>query len=127
VGGILWTIVYDSIYAFQDREFDKKLGLRSTAIEMEHDPHRILSVLAASSVSCFALGGLAAGLAAPFYLGLGGVAAHYIWQIKTLDTESRQSCWDRFQSNRWLGLLLVISILAGRFYKPKSKEANETQ
>jgi 4-hydroxybenzoate polyprenyltransferase len=32
IGGILWTIVYDSIYAFQDREFDKKLGLNSTAI-----------------------------------------------------------------------------------------------
>ena len=79
IGGILWTIVYDSIYAFQDRAFDKKLGLRSTAIEMEHDPHRILSVLAASSVGCFAIGGAAAGLAAPFYLGLGGVAAHYAW------------------------------------------------
>jgi hypothetical protein len=46
---------------------------------MEHDPHRILSVLAASSVGCFAIGGAAAGLAAPFYLGLGGVAAHYAW------------------------------------------------
>ena len=22
-GGVLWTIVYDSIYAFQDRDFDK--------------------------------------------------------------------------------------------------------
>ena len=63
---------------------------------MEHDPYRILSVLAASSVGCFAIGGAAAGLAAPFYLGLGGVAAHYAWQIKTLDTESRESCWDRF-------------------------------
>ena len=46
---------------------------------MEHDPYRILSVLAASSVGCFAIGGAAAGLAAPFYLGLGGVAAHYAW------------------------------------------------
>lgn len=93
---MLWTIVYDSIYAFQDREFDKKLGLRSTAIEMEHDPHRILSFLAASSVGCFALGGAMAGLAAPYFLGLSGVAAHYAWQIKTLDIESRTSCWDRF-------------------------------
>lgn len=38
LGGVLWTIVYDSIYAFQDRAFDKKLGLRSTAIEMENHP-----------------------------------------------------------------------------------------
>ena len=114
VGGLLWTIVYDSIYAFQDREFDKKLGLRSTAIEMEHNPYQILSALAATSVGCFAMGGVTAGLATPYFIGLSGVAAHYTWQIKTLDIESRESCWERFQSNRWLGLLLVASIMAGR-------------
>lgn len=27
IGGILWTLIYDSIYAFSDREFDKKLKL----------------------------------------------------------------------------------------------------
>ena len=63
---------------------------------MEHAPHKILSILAATSVGFFALGGASAGLAAPFYIGLGGVAAHYAWQIKTLDIESRTSCWDRF-------------------------------
>jgi len=89
LGGILWTIVYDSIYAFQDREFDKKLGLNSTAIQMEHDPHRILAALSAASVACFGLGGMAAGLAPIYYAGLSGVAAHYAWQIKTLDTEDR--------------------------------------
>jgi len=62
VGGILWTIVYDSIYAFQDRKFDKKLNLNSTAIQMEHNPHTILAGLAATSVGCFATGGLMAGL-----------------------------------------------------------------
>jgi len=46
---------------------------------MEHAPHKILSALAATSVGFFALGGLAASLASPFYVGLGGVAAHYAW------------------------------------------------
>lgn len=81
---------------------------------MEHNPHQILTVLAAASVGCFALGGVTAGLATPYFIGLTGVAAHYAWQIKTLDIESRESCWARFQSNRWLGLLLVASIIAGR-------------
>jgi hypothetical protein len=56
---------------------------------MEHNPHLILSTLAAASVGCFAVGGLAAGLSTPFFLGLTGVASHYAWQIKTLDIESR--------------------------------------
>jgi len=79
LGGILWTVVYDSIYAFQDREFDKKLNLRSTAIEMEHNPHKILTGLAAASVGCFAVGGFTAGLGLPFYMSLAGVSGHYAW------------------------------------------------
>lgn len=31
-GAILWTVIYDTIYAFQDREFDKRLNLNSSAI-----------------------------------------------------------------------------------------------
>ena len=83
---------------------------------MEKKPKETLTVLAAASTGLFALGGMQAGLAAPFYLGLGGVGAHYAWQISTLDIEDRQSCWDRFQSNRWLGLLLTFSIMAGRYH-----------
>ena len=58
LGGVLWTVIYDSIYAFQDREFDKKLGLRSTAIEMENRPKETLTALAAMSTGLFALGGV---------------------------------------------------------------------
>ena len=46
---------------------------------MEKRPKETLSVLAASSVGLFALGGVNAGLALPYFLGLGGVAAHYAW------------------------------------------------
>ncbi len=116
LGGIFWTIVYDSIYAFQDREFDKKLNLRSTAIEMEHNPNQILTGLAAASVGCFTIGGISAGLSLPFYLSLLGVTGHYAWQIKTLDIENRESCWNRFQSNRWLGLMLLAGIVAGKSF-----------
>lgn len=58
LGGVLWTIIYDSIYAFQDREFDKKLNLRSTAIEMENRPKETLTALAVASTGLFALGGV---------------------------------------------------------------------
>jgi 4-hydroxybenzoate polyprenyltransferase len=30
--GVSWTLVYDTVYAFQDISDDKKLGLKSTAI-----------------------------------------------------------------------------------------------
>lgn len=46
---------------------------------MENRPKEILSILSATSVGLFALGGINAGLGIPYFLGLGGVAAHYAW------------------------------------------------
>ena len=31
-GGVLWTLVYDSIYAHQDKADDARVGIRSTAL-----------------------------------------------------------------------------------------------
>jgi hypothetical protein len=46
---------------------------------MEHAPKQILSGLALLSTCLFALGGVNASLAKPFFIGLGGVAMHYAW------------------------------------------------
>ena len=80
LGGVLWTMVYDTIYAFQDREFDKKLGLRSTAIEIEKHPKKSLAALASLSTVLFSIGGLNAGIVNPVFItGMAAVSAHYAW------------------------------------------------
>lgn len=114
IGGIIWTIIYDSIYAFQDRKFDKSLKLQSAAIAFENYPKEILSVLSTISVGCFLLGGYNAGLNPMFYAGLSAVATHYAWQIKSLDIEDPKKCWDLFTSNRYLGLILTFAIILGK-------------
>jgi len=81
---------------------------------MENAPKQALSALALASTGMFALGGIAAGLTTPFYLGLFGVAIHYSWQISTLDIDNRDNCWQRFKANRYLGLMLALAILAGK-------------
>jgi 4-hydroxybenzoate polyprenyltransferase len=81
---------------------------------MEHAPKTNLSVLAATSTALFALGGFNAGMTLPFYLGLTGVAVHYAWQISSLDVNSRENCWNRFKANRYLGLMLMLAIAAGK-------------
>lgn len=79
IGGVLWTIVYDTIYAFQDRAFDKSLGLKSAAITFENHPKAILTAISLLSVASFLVGGINAGLGSPFFVGLAGVLGHYLW------------------------------------------------
>ena len=37
-GAIFWTMVYDTVYAFQDINDDKKIGVKSLAIKIEKNP-----------------------------------------------------------------------------------------
>jgi 4-hydroxybenzoate polyprenyltransferase len=90
------------------------LGLQSAAITFENHPKAILGGISALSVACFALGGYNAALGSAFYCGLSAVAAHYAWQIKTLDIDDPKKCWGLFTSNRYLGLILALAIVAGK-------------
>ena len=92
VGGICWTLVYDTIYAFQDRAHDKRLGLNSAAIAFEKHPRLILGGISLLSMGSFLIGGLAAGLGPGYFAGLMAVAAHYGWQIYKLDIDNSKRC-----------------------------------
>jgi 4-hydroxybenzoate polyprenyltransferase len=70
--------------------------------------------LSALSVGLFALGGINACLGNAYFVGLSGVAAHYAWQMSTLKIDNAEKCWDLFQSNRYLGLILAVAIVFGK-------------
>ncbi|KAL3928240.1 MAG: hypothetical protein SGARI_005099 [Bacillariaceae sp.] len=59
--GVAWTMVYDTIYANQDKEDDAKLGLKSTALTFGSDgdtkQKQILNAFAAMACSGWLLSG----------------------------------------------------------------------
>jgi 4-hydroxybenzoate polyprenyltransferase len=73
-----------------------------------------LSAISALSVGCFLIGGINAGLGAPYFAGLAAVTSHYVWQLYTLDINNPKKCWDIFTANRYLGLLLTVAIILGK-------------
>lgn len=112
VGCILWTIGYDTIYAHQDKEDDEVLGLKSTALRFgEHTQRWLIAFYGGAVVLWVGAGYLAgAGLIAAAALAL--VAAHFVWQVRTLDISDPQNCLVRFRSNCTVGWLLVTGLLA---------------
>ena len=40
--------------------------------------------------------------------------AHLVWQLQTADFDDSPNCLTRFRSNRDLGLLVLMALLAGR-------------
>jgi len=70
VGGIAWTIGYDTIYAHQDKEDDVMIGVKSTALRFgEATPTWLSGFFAAASLFA-GLAAAVAGLGFGFWLGL---------------------------------------------------------
>ncbi|CDR42827.1 hypothetical protein NBRC10512_006653 [Rhodotorula toruloides] len=106
-GSIAWTIVYDTIYAHQDKVDDVKAGVKSTALLFAERSRPILTAFSASFISLLALSGYLNAQGPAFYaLSVGGAAAHLAWQLRNADLDSRESCWEMFKSNRDLGAIV---------------------
>jgi 4-hydroxybenzoate polyprenyltransferase len=79
-------MVYDTLYAHQDKKDDARLGLHSTALTFgEEGTKPILRGFSALMVGGLTLAGIQADLAWPFFAGTGMTAAHLLWQIRTAD------------------------------------------
>ena len=113
-GAACWTVVYDTIYAHQDRKDDAKLGLKSTALLFGASTVPILSAVSVAAGALWTVSGLAAGLAAPYYAAVAASTAHMLWQVTTADYEDRTSLTRRFVSNQWIGFVMLLGIVAGK-------------
>ncbi|KAG7355245.1 UbiA prenyltransferase family-domain containing protein [Nitzschia inconspicua] len=130
VSGIAWTMVYDTIYANQDKEDDAAIGLHSTALTFgsngDEQQKRILHGFAALAYTGWLLSGYnlyvsdlaswnTTNLAALGVYGVGVSSAygHLIWQIHTADFNNPHNLAERFRSNSVVGAIVFVSIVAG--------------
>ena len=113
-GGIAWTMVYDTIYAHQDKEDDALIGVRSTALLFGGASRRWLAGFALLTVALLAAALAAAGVAWPGWLGLGLVALHLAWQVAAVDFARPADCLAKFRANRWLGWMLFLGLVGAR-------------
>jgi 4-hydroxybenzoate polyprenyltransferase len=110
IGGVFWTLGYDTIYAFQDKEDDALAGIKSTA-RLFGDKSRIaVAACYALALLFFAAAALAGGVNAALIIL---PAAHAAWQLLAWDMTRPDSALRIFRSNRifgWLMLLLYAGI-----------------
>ncbi|KXG31416.1 4-hydroxybenzoate polyprenyltransferase, mitochondrial isoform X2 [Sorghum bicolor] len=112
--GICWTLVYDTIYAHQDKEDDLKVGVKSTALRFGDLTKYWIGGFGAACIGSLALSGYNADLGWPYYPFLVAAAAQLGWQVSTVDLSSRSDCNMKFVSNKWFGALVFSGILFGR-------------
>ncbi|KAJ4710427.1 4-hydroxybenzoate polyprenyltransferase, mitochondrial [Melia azedarach] len=114
ISGVFWTLVYDTIYAHQDKEDDLKVGVKSTALRFGDSTKEWITGFGIACISSLALSGFNAGIGWPYYAFLAAASGHLGWQMWTVDLSSRADCNRKFVSNKWFGALVFSGILFGR-------------
>lgn len=116
-GNLAWTVAYDTQYAIADREYDLKIGVKSTAILFGRYDIQIISALQAISILLIAVALWLENLLIPFGLAaLIVVALDFIYQwFKTRD-KNPQLCFWAFRHNRWIGFIIFSGIFLALWY-----------
>ncbi|KAK7247114.1 hypothetical protein RIF29_41991 [Crotalaria pallida] len=112
--GVCWTLVYDTIYAHQDKEDDLKVGVKSTALRFGDSTKEWITGFGIACLGNLALSGFNAEIGWPYYAFLAAASGQLCWQILTVDLSSRADCNRKFVSNKWFGAIIFGGILAGR-------------
>ncbi|RZJ05271.1 MAG: 4-hydroxybenzoate octaprenyltransferase [Brevundimonas sp.] len=113
LGGVFWTLGYDTIYALQDIEDDAMVGVKSSARRLGADVGKGVGGFYAAAAVLAGLAGWTAGLGPLFWLGLAGYALHLALQVRRLRREDGALALKLFKSNREAGLILLSAIILG--------------
>mgnify|MGYP000745890728 FL=1 len=113
IGGIFWTLGYDTIYAHQDREEDKIIGVKSTALRLGSNTYRWILVFYGSSLLFYLAAGWYSNMGFWFYPGMLFAGVHFIYQYISLDIDNREICLKIFKSNHHFGIIVFISLIIG--------------
>jgi len=112
LGGIFWTLGYDTIYAHQDMADDARIGVKSTALRFGDYSVRWVTGFYAMAWFCWVAAAVGVTMASRngsvmMALWMVPAAMHFLWQIRTWRPDDPASALVIFRSNRWLGWLAL--------------------
>ena len=112
VANVFWAIAYDTVYAMVDREDDRKIGIRTSAILFGR--FDVLAVMASYAAFLLTLTGvgLKFGVGPYYWLGIAGAGVLVIWQYRMIRSRNPDDCLRAFRHNSWIGAAVFAGILA---------------
>lgn len=108
---VVWAVIYDTMYAMADREDDRRIGVRSTALLFGAADLFILGLLMVVMVMGLVLAGQESDLGAWYLAAVAVVAvqlARQHWRIRQRDPAA---CLAAFRDNHALGATLFAGIV----------------
>jgi 4-hydroxybenzoate polyprenyltransferase len=111
----LWSVIYDTLYAMVDRDDDKLVGVKSTAILFGRFDLLIIGILMALMIVLLSSLGIFLELSWPWFLAVFIALALFSRQLFNSRNRDRDACFKAFLNNNWVGFVIFLG-LAGHFW-----------
>ncbi|KAK9469777.1 UbiA prenyltransferase family [Lipomyces arxii] len=108
--GICWTMVYDTIYAHQDKRDDVQAGIKSTALAWHKHTKPIMTGFTVAQVSLLTATGVLSGLGPAYFTGVGWAAYRLGRMIMCVNLDQPSDCWKWFVDNVKTGGVILAGI-----------------
>ena len=109
---VIWAVIYDTFYAMVDRDDDLRIGIKSTAVLFGELDRLMTGILQLLMLSGLLLAGGRFGMGTPYYVAVAVAAGLFAWQQYLIRNRDRQACFRAFLNNNWVGLVLLMGIIA---------------
>jgi 4-hydroxybenzoate polyprenyltransferase len=110
IAGVLWTTAYDTMYAMVDREDDRKLGVRSSAILFGDADRLLIGVMQLMALLALWFVGSELQLGLWFRLGLAAAAMCALHQQFLIRERNPEDCLRAFLNSNYFGMAVFIGI-----------------
>ncbi|SCU92826.1 LAFA_0F13124g1_1 [Lachancea sp. 'fantastica'] len=109
----LWCMTYDTIYAHQDKKFDIKVGIKSTALAWGDRSRKICLAMSVAQMGLLGTAGAASGLlmGPGFLAGMAIFGYRLFSMVLKVDLDNPADCWKYFTSNIRSGLYFSAALL----------------
>jgi len=110
---VLWTIVYDTIYATQDEKDDRKLKLYSSTMIIKKRRPLVLATIGFIQFLLVLVFGFMMKLNIIFFIMISSILIKYIYDILYVWSDYASKSGDFFKRNNYYGFLILLSIIIG--------------
>ncbi len=108
---VVWSVIYDTLYAMVDRDDDISIGLKSTAIAFGRHDLTILRVLKVLMIALLLWLGVIMQFAWPWFAGVGAAAILFVRQQHRVRKRDRAACFAAFLNNNWVGAVIWLGLI----------------
>ncbi|MGQ0658402.1 MAG: 4-hydroxybenzoate octaprenyltransferase [Chromatiales bacterium] len=110
IANVLWSAVYDTMYAMVDRDDDVKIGVKSTAILFADADRLIIGILQAMMLAALWLLGERVERGLAYDAGLCAAGALFVYHQYLIRAREPEQCFRAFLHNNWVGAAIFAGL-----------------